>query len=286
MIMADMADDDWREQLNPQVHIVWSGTWRTGTVEPARVLIDHELVLVAQGRCLIELGEMACDLVAGSFIIIPPGVPHLTRVTEGPATRHCVHFDWQVHGPLPSGKMFRYLPDRPPITHQRPAPAFVPSRLLGTVLVAATPARAAALARRVTAAWRAHDRDSTRVLTLELLLALCAPTRNQMPHGRSAELAQRVKDRLDAGGLDERSLRSELRKIGHSYEHLCRAFTRTYGLPPVRYLMLARIERAKELLGVPGATVAGVATAVGYRDPAYFARIFRRLTGASPSLRR
>lgn len=286
MIIAHMDDDSWRDHLNPQVHIVWSGAWRAGTVEPARILIDHELVLVANGRCVIELGETACELSAGSFIIIPPGIPHLTRVVDGPATRHCVHFDWHVHGPLPAGKMFRYLPDRPPLVHQRPAPAFVPTRLLGTAMAAPDPVRAAALARRVNAAWLADDRDGIRVLTLDLLLALYAPARSRSPRGRSAGLAQRVKDRLDAGGLDERSLRSELRKIGHSYEHLCRAFSRTYGLPPVRYLMLARIERAKELLSLPGATVAAVAAAVGYRDPAYFARIFRRLTGGPPSLRR
>ncbi len=286
MIMRPMTDDEWRDWLNPQVHIVWSGTWRTGTVEPARVLIDHELVLVSRGRCVIELGDRVCDLPAGTFVIVPPGVPHVTRVTEGPITRHCIHFDWQVHGPLPAGKMFRYLPDRPPSEQQRAAPAFVPAHLLGNTLVAAAPARAATLAQRITAAWRGHDRDGVRVLTLELLLALCLPTRTHARPERSAELAQMVKDRLDKGGLDERTLRTELQNLGHSYEHLCRAFTRTFGLPPVRYLMLARVERAKELLSAPGATVAGVAAAVGYRDPAYFARVFRQLTGGPPSLRR
>jgi AraC-like DNA-binding protein len=281
-----MIDDEWRDWINPQVHIVWSGTWRTGTVEPGRVLIDHELVLVSRGRCQIEFGDQTCDVPAGGFVIVPPGVPHLTRITGGPTTRHCIHFDWQVHGPLPAGKMFRYLPDRPPREHHRPAPAFVSSHLLGSTLAAAAPDRAATLAQRITAAWKVHDRDSARVLTLELLLSLCAPTRARPRPERTAELAQAVKDRLDNGGLDERSMRSELQDLGYSYEHLCRAFTRTFGLPPVRYVMLARVEHAKELLTAPGATVADVAKAVGYRDPAYFARVFKQLTGSPPSLRR
>jgi AraC family transcriptional regulator of arabinose operon/AraC family transcriptional regulator len=79
------------------------------------------------------------------------------------------------------------------------------------------------------------------------------------------------------------SLRTELRRLGHSYEHLCRAFTRTYGIPPLRYVLLARIERAKVLLQEPGAGVASVAHELGYGDAMHFARLFRAHTGRGPA---
>ncbi|MCK6491655.1 MAG: helix-turn-helix domain-containing protein, partial [Planctomycetes bacterium] len=99
---------------------------------------------------------------------------------------------------------------------------------------------------------------------------------------RVLELALAVKARLDRGGHDELSLRSELRRLGHSYEHLCRCFTRSFGIPPLRYLQLARVERAKALLAEPGATVVAVAAALGCRDLKHFTRVFRACTGTTP----
>lgn len=45
----------------------------------------------------------------------------------------------------------------------------------------------------------------------------------------------------------------------------------------------ARVQRAGQLLRTTGMPVAAVARAVGYPDQLYFARVFRRRTGASPS---
>jgi AraC-like DNA-binding protein len=44
-----------------------------------------------------------------------------------------------------------------------------------------------------------------------------------------------------------------------------------------------QLERARELLAVPGATVATVAEQLGFSDTANFTRAFRRMAGMSPS---
>lgn len=65
--------------------------------------------------------------------------------------------------------------------------------------------------------------------------------------------------------------------------HFCRAFRAATGLPPHQYQMALRMERARALLADTRLSIAEVGTAVGYDDPAYFSRLFRRQTGVTPS---
>ena len=69
---------------------------------------------------------------------------------------------------------------------------------------------------------------------------------------------------------------------GLSAEHFCRAFRAATGSPPHRYLLGLRMARARDYLGGTKWTISEVAAAVGYDDPSYFARLFRRSTGTAP----
>jgi AraC family transcriptional regulator len=71
--------------------------------------------------------------------------------------------------------------------------------------------------------------------------------------------------------------------VGLSPHHFCRVFARTFGRSPIRYLIERRIERACVLLDSGTLPVAEVAAQVGYDDPAYFARLFRKHKGVAPS---
>jgi AraC family transcriptional regulator len=62
--------------------------------------------------------------------------------------------------------------------------------------------------------------------------------------------------------------------------HFARAFKQSFGLPPHRYHVGRRIERAKELLAERSVTE--VALAVGFSETGSFSTAFRRITGTSP----
>lgn len=49
------------------------------------------------------------------------------------------------------------------------------------------------------------------------------------------------------------------------------------------YLLDLRIAKAKELLGNPLLTISEVGYKVGFNDPAYFSRVFKRIVGVSPT---
>jgi AraC-like DNA-binding protein len=68
-----------------------------------------------------------------------------------------------------------------------------------------------------------------------------------------------------------------------SPSRFCREFKSAFGVTFLEYLCDHRISQAKRLLMNPGICVGDVAAAVGFADPSYFARVFRKETGTPPS---
>jgi AraC-like DNA-binding protein len=60
-------------------------------------------------------------------------------------------------------------------------------------------------------------------------------------------------------------------------------FREETGLPPREYVLRQKIAAAQQSLARPGATVTAVAHALGFSSSQYFATVFRRFTGHSPS---
>jgi AraC family transcriptional regulator len=61
-----------------------------------------------------------------------------------------------------------------------------------------------------------------------------------------------------------------------------RAFKQSTGLSPHRYLVEARIDRAKELLRDPSLTITEIALRTGFATPSHFSVTFRRIADATP----
>jgi AraC family transcriptional regulator len=79
------------------------------------------------------------------------------------------------------------------------------------------------------------------------------------------------------------SLEALARLVGLSACYFCRAFRQSVGMPPQRYQLNQRIERAKTLLAKRAASVTDVSLAVGYNDTSAFCTAFRRVAGLTPS---
>lgn len=75
------------------------------------------------------------------------------------------------------------------------------------------------------------------------------------------------------------------RQSNYTRNYLYKLFRKEYGLSPQEYLMNLRIEKAKLLLGNPKNhfTIGNIAAAVGFSDPLYFSKLFRKKTGKSPN---
>lgn len=71
-------------------------------------------------------------------------------------------------------------------------------------------------------------------------------------------------------------------KFGLSPCYLQRQFKQYYGQSPFEYLVFQRIVHAKELLRTTQKSVSEVAYAVGFENPGYFSRLFKRSEALTP----
>lgn len=67
-----------------------------------------------------------------------------------------------------------------------------------------------------------------------------------------------------------------------SYEHFRKRFHKETGSSPVQYHLDLKTQRAKELLLNPRHTVKDIAHLLGFEDPYYFSRLFKKKVGQSP----
>jgi len=70
--------------------------------------------------------------------------------------------------------------------------------------------------------------------------------------------------------------------VGVSENYLSQIFRQEMGLSPWECLNRFRIQQAKELLRSTEASVTTVALRVGFKDSAYFSRVFHKHVGQSP----
>jgi transcriptional regulator GlxA family with amidase domain len=62
-----------------------------------------------------------------------------------------------------------------------------------------------------------------------------------------------------------------------------RRFRAATGYAPVEYVQALRLEEAKQVLETTDEPVDAIAATVGYDDPTFFRRLFKRRTGVTPS---
>jgi transcriptional regulator GlxA family with amidase domain len=96
----------------------------------------------------------------------------------------------------------------------------------------------------------------------------------------------RAKDRMDAASHEGWPVSRLASVSGVSEAHFARAFKQAFGVPPHRYLLTRRIERATALLRDTELPITEIAFLTGWESLGTFGRTFRDITGESPSANR
>ena len=92
----------------------------------------------------------------------------------------------------------------------------------------------------------------------------------------------RAKDRMDAASHEAWPVRRLARVSGVSTAHFARSFKDAFGVPPHRYLLTRRIERATTLLRDTDLSITDIAFRTGWSSLGTFGRTFRDVTGEAP----
>jgi AraC family transcriptional regulator len=125
------------------------------------------------------------------------------------------------------------------------------------------------------------------VLAVHLIRHLLAPRRparrrdGTLPRAKVRAVVEYVEAHLDAGPTLE-----QLAAVARlSPYYFARQFKAATGLPPHQYVILRRVERAKQLLQTGGGfSLAEVAARVGFSDQSQFTHHFKRVVGVTPRL--
>lgn len=120
-------------------------------------------------------------------------------------------------------------------------------------------------------------------LMLRGALDLAAQAVRTVGTTRSAvERIAAVRDHLRESLAQPHRLETLASAAGVSVPHFCTLFRRLTGYAPIDFLIRQRVQAACKLLDTTSLSIAAIAANVGYEDPYYFTRCFRRIIGISP----
>jgi two-component system response regulator YesN len=88
---------------------------------------------------------------------------------------------------------------------------------------------------------------------------------------------------MEENYMKQISLEEISQYVGISPQHFSKIFKEETGLNYIDWLTNLRIESAKKMLLTEKSTVKEVCYMVGYNDPNYFSRIFKKIEGVSPT---
>jgi len=213
-----------------------------------------------------DQGAMLCSACSGVFLLAETGL-----LDGQKSTIHWVYAD-----------QFRKLYPRVPLSPEKPlliagdrsqfasCGASMSWHDLALYLVArhVTPAAAQAVAKFFALQW--HQEGLGHYIIFE----------GRRDHGDAAILAAQnwVATHYQVGDPVEEMMKQS----GMAERTFKRRFTKATGHAPLAYVQQVRVEEAKRRLERGGEAVDEIGWQVGYEDPAFFRRLFKRVTGLSP----
>lgn len=230
---------------------------------------EHILILCVGGEGWCEVNGRSTQVLANEAILIPQGMPHTYGASAAaPWSIHWAHFRgsegdfYASHVPGYTNKLLVERSCRDRVEHlfaqcyDLLIEGFVLSRLV-------------------------HGAQILHHILGELFYNnpafLPAQRTNQF---RSIEptldyLRQHIDQRLPLADMAEHA--------GLSIPHFSRLFRQQTGYSPTDYFIHLKIQRALSLLLLSSKTVREIAMMVGYTDPYYFSRLFKKTVGVSPT---
>ena len=131
--------------------------------------------------------------------------------------------------------------------------------------------------------WQSYRTLSAIIQSAAPYVYVSVPTQRQSTIRLRASLFEEANAIVAAEYASDLALDDVARRVATSRRQLQRAYAEIGGTTFREHLTRVRMERAAEMLATRALTVREVANRVGYRQPAQFAKAFRRHRGVAPS---
>ena len=270
-------------ELNPllpgysfNIYLV-AGTTPIVENDPLDFLIDRKdgmsgyiINMTIKGKGKVFDGDQAFCCVPGDLVLFPAQVPHLYgRAADSPDWYH----RWVYFRPRAYWSLWLKWQNQ--------------SRDVGRLHLSQTAliAEFDDLFQQIEATYRAGRRSSEdlAINLLERLLIRCfeeMPENNQSPSDHRVDQACQYLSRKLAENI---SLEQVARHVCLSPSRLAHLFRAQLGISMARWREDQRLLLAKQLLHSTNSPIAKIACSVGYDDQMYFARVFHKRVGTTPS---
>lgn len=234
----------------------WGGRFASTRDVPWHTHAATEVVAVTKGRCRIRAGEQALDGPLGAIFVLPAGVAQYQE-TQGITQTTYIGFDAPLGSVTDKARVLMLDPADPALQWIE---QLCDSQLVRPPLTD----------------------EVSRAILLALLRRLA-----QMDAAAGIQLewhpaVRAARAHLEANLQQAETLAGVARAVGVSASHLSALFAAQCGVSPMSYLQRIRLEQACWLLSNPFLRIQEVASACGFEDVNYFARVFRRRLGVPP----
>jgi AraC family transcriptional regulator len=284
---AHQATDAWTVQVSPPDAVsrriaTWPGMGveivqasRRGRIDyrfcaPVHMLVVHERDVRHDGSASIEgLPKSTLQDCSRKLVLVPAG--------------HRYH-DWHEPRTLSRVVFIYFDPDELALSAEPGLyPSLTPRLFFEDSVLIETALKLAALIESGGSDQRRYGQALGVVLTHELVNSGRYGAQPQAGGGLAAWQRRKALAHIEEHLAESISLEALAELVGLSACYFCRAFGQSLGMPPQRYQLTRRIERAKSLLAKHAASVTDVGLTVGYNDASAFCTAFRRITGLTPT---
>lgn len=223
---------------------------------------DYLLLYIRSGKCTVMYDNQTYTLRPGNFVHYPPDTKHLYAFRkEEPCSSLWVHY-----------------------TGQNLAEILDDLNLKGGVFRCAPSSKVISIFDELILEYqlkRPMHETAENALLMQLLTNIARhSSNNQVDHTSPIEktivaMNERISEPYDA------DVYAKICALSRS--RFAHKFKEETGLPPLQYFVNLKFEKAKELIVFSDLNISEIALQLGYDNPLYFSRHFKKYTGMSPS---
>lgn len=254
----------------------------SGWVHPDRILDYHVMIFVCCGQMQVLEDDIEYHIGPGDILFLKKGIHHWGTLEAAPGTKTIwVHFFDPSTLSMPKEE-YRFFPENqvfspksydffftlPKKIHPRNS-AMTANDLksLYSIFVSGTMLSQYTLSLQYT----------------EFLIGIYKQSKKDKGTEREYRLISEILQYLEGISTSPLNTRGLSQSLGKNYHYLSTVFKRCTGFSISEYHQQLRIHKAAELLRDPHLNISEVSKIVGYSDPLYFSRVFKKVTGECPT---
>lgn len=226
--------------------------------------LDYQLIYIRRGKIYVQFGEETIPVSAGNTILYHPGDPQkYSYFKKDKYESVFLHF---------SGEWAKQILSELEIDDRRIYPILATDEM-------------DLLVEKLLPEHRLSKKGYKILESSILLNMLCLIARGNEENAEintSKQKIEKILLKMESNITSNFTVKDYADELFLSVDRFSHLFTEIVGTPPHRYMLTLKINRAKQLLIKTDHSVAEIAKFIGFSDPLYFSRIFKKHCGLTP----